>query len=198
VKNVSILALLIFCKSLFSQTNASKTFHYGLGAEYYLSGNSHGGFYSGYFSLSRGKSAFTIGPVIHKRSLKMQGAKLGFSYKLVGLDPEDKSLNTGSVGLKLFSYIQYVDMLPLSYNAVLSENIVHNDYSTDWNKVKLSTGEIGLGMELHVRIAKAVTWRNFLGLSAFYHFNTVEGMYNERGGPVVFFGTGINIPRFKM
>ena len=193
-----IILFAVSVSKLSSQDSTAKKIHYGFGLEYYVSGSAHGGFYSGYLSMSKGKCALTIGPCIQKRSMQMNGLKICFLYKLVGLDDEDKALNTGLIGLKFFSYMQYVDMLPLSYNAAKVETVSQANPQMDWNKVKLSTAEAGFGMELHIRITKAITLKNFLGLSAFYHFNYIEGMRNERTGPALIFGTGINIPRFRM
>jgi len=192
------LFFLLNTDKIFGQEINKKTFHYGFGLEYYVTGSGHGGFYSGYLSMSKGKSAFSLGPVVQKRSLKFGGARLGFTYKIAGLDDEDKSLNTGRVGLKFFSYLQYVDLLPLSYSAENSETTVHVNSQMDWNGIKLSTLEGGAGIEIHIRIAKAITWKNYVGLAGFYHFNYVSGMYNDRSGPAIIFGTGINIPRLKM
>ncbi len=202
---VSVLFLFLFFTNSTAQTatatpsaSVKKTIYCGIGVEFYGSGDALGGFYSGYLSISRGKGAFTIGPCIQKRSMQMRGGKIGFLYKIVGLDPEDKGHNTGAIGLKLFSYLQFTDQLPLSYAASTSEMIGHNNSDYDWNSIKLSTGEFAVGIEFHIRIAAAVTWKSFLGVNTSYHFNYIQGMYNDRVSPTLVFGTGINIPRFKM
>ena len=207
----SVLLFLVLSGLFYSAQNTQTTnptpakiikpIYCGMGLEFYASGDAHGGYFSGYASVSRGKGMLTIGPVMQKRSKLIKGARLGFTFKLAGLDLEDKGNNTGTVGLKIFSYIQFVDVLPLSFKAAETERMVNTDstrYNKDWNKVLLSTGEMGIGIEIHIRIAKAITWKNYLGLSTSYRFNHLQGMYNEKVVPALIFGTGINIPRFKM
>lgn len=175
----------------------------GFGVETYYSVNGHGGFYSPHLSYNNSRQNIKLGPCIHKRSLKLAGAKLCYSYVLAGMDGEEKlsvnfrESNNGSWRVSLFTYIQFVDYTALSYNRTVEETLLSNDTLVNWNNVYLSTAEGGLGAELDVKLFNYLQIRGFVGVSVYSHLNYPEGMYQDKTAAAFIAGVGTNIPTFK-
>lgn len=173
----------------------------GMGIETNVSGNGHGAYYSGFLSLNKGNNTVRLGGMVQQRSMNINGVRLSYSYKLAGLDYETSvasydELPNGSLVLSTFSYVQYLNNARLSSRRSKVESLTHEEKSIDWDKIKLSTVEAGIGIELNVKLTDWLQLRNFLGCGVYYHINYVGGMYQERMGPILNFGTGINIPGF--
>jgi hypothetical protein len=201
-KNYILICLLILLagKGHAQYRNAEK-YQAGTGISTYLTTNGHGTFYSAYLALSKGRSMVTLGPSFQKRSSEIKGARLSFAFLLAGRPEEDMTeptfneVETGVLQLKFISYVQYLDQASLSYNRAKVETITNREMQLDWNTVKLSTAEAGLGIEIDAKL-KYFTLRNFLTLSVYHHINYIEGMYQERTAPALTIGTGILIPKF--
>jgi hypothetical protein len=173
----------------------------GMGVETNISSNGHGTYYSGYISLNKGKGSVKLGACIQQRGMKMNGLRLGYSLKLAGLDQETTTalyddLPNGSVVLNAFSYAQYLNDASLSSRRAKVESLTQLEGNRNWNTVKMSTAEAGIGIELTVKLSDWVQLRNFISLSGYYHVDYIQGMYQERMMPVINIGTGINIPGF--
>jgi hypothetical protein len=174
----------------------------GIGMESYVTGGQHGTFYSAYLSATKNKSGITLGPCLQKRSMAVKGAKLSYTY-LIGeketfVTPDSTIINTVSAvkfKLRIFSFLQYVHKLPLSYLAARVETITNRDEEQNWNEVKLSTLSGGAGIELDIQFRR-FTLRNYFGGSMYYHVNYIVSMYHERMSPALTFGTAISIPNF--
>jgi hypothetical protein len=202
------ILLLLFLANPFNEFSAQKKsraiYKLGGGIENYVSGNGHGSFYSAYLSVGDGKNFFSAGPVMQKRSMLMQGVKIGYSRVLTGGDfntvDNDGEGMDGNLQLNFFISAQYVNQLPLSYSAVITEELIHNrsdfDMKQDWSKVKLSTAELSAGFELHFKITQNITWKTYIGPSVYYHVNYIQGMYSPKLAPVLLIGTGICIEHF--
>jgi len=179
----------------------------GLGAELYASGNAHGAFYSAGVNLSRGKSIYSIGPCLQKRTLEFTGIKLGYSYLLSGTNDrydadELKEMRGGRediIELRLLCYVQYLHKARLSYNASRVETITitntNAESNINFNEVRLSTIEGAVCAELDINL-KWFKLRNYMGGTVFYHTRYINGMYREKCSPALIFGTGIIIPHF--
>lgn len=198
--------LWLFC--LFLLLNASlkaqlndRDLHVGLGLSNYLTSNGHGAFYSGYLAVSKGKGTIMFGPCLQKRFAQVKGGRLSFTWLLAGRDedeggqPSFNETDDGVMQLKFLSYVQYLDQASLSYNRARIETITNPEDTRDWNQVKLSTAEAGMGVELDLKL-KYFTIRNFITLSGYYHVNYIQGMYHERCGPALSLGTALYIPKF--
>lgn len=172
----------------------------GGGVEQYVSGNIHGTVYSPYLALSKGKNVFTMGAVIQKRSLLMQGGKIGYQRVITGGDRFAVDCDGERVDERLqlnaFGYIQYVKNMSMSYTSTIIEERTNKKMDYNWNQLRLSTAELCAGVELHIKINQNISWKNYFGASVYYHLNYKQGMYHERILPVLLIGTGINIKHF--
>jgi hypothetical protein len=190
------VALTLICIHNISRAQGSKI-QLGVGAGAYVSGSGHGTLYSGFATLSKGKHMFNLGPIIMKRCMHVKGLRLVYSHLLAGRD--DNGLGKGlpyegpELQLRFFSYAQYLHQAGLSYNKTRVETVTNRESQTDWNKVKLNTGEVGSGIELDVKM-KYVTLRNYITLATYYHFNYIKGMYHENLQPVITLGVGLTLP----
>ncbi len=188
----------------FAQERPHSLFKLGGGVESFISGNGLGTFFSPYLTIGDGINFLSCGPVIQKRSLLMQGAKIGYSRVLTGspfnsLNSELEKQN-GNLQLNFFCYAQYINQLPLSYVALRTEELMNskNDLgiNRDWNKVKLTTAELCAGFELRIKITRNISWKNYIGASYYQHLNYLQGMYHEKSAIVLAIGTGIGIKHF--
>ncbi len=213
--SIFIAILMLSCYGNASaQNNFKRVYKLGGTIESYVSGNGHGTFYSPSLSIGDGKNFFYGGPVIQKRSMLVQGVKIGYSRVLTGAgfhgtdDQDDLDDSDRLLQLNFFCYAQYVNQLPLSYmsikeeelmskkcniNANLDNNTVN---SVNWSNVKLTTAETCVGFELHIKINQNISWKNYIGASVYYHLNYEPSMYQERIANVLMLGTGICIKHF--
>ncbi len=202
----SIIALLLFINTnLFSQTvqPQPKPLYFGAGIAYYLSANGHGSFYSAYVSGSKGKHFFGAGPVMQERGYNLCGGRISYSYLLGSRDDDfdfgeskaEKSISFLSVSI--YSYLQFVNQIPLSYGKVAIENRLDTVKGRDWNKINFSTIETCVGLEVIMRLTKRIRFKNFFAVGAYYHLNSVAGMYEEKANAIVSFGTSLSLTSFK-
>lgn len=188
--------------NLISQKNGKLPYRFGGGIGTHVSGNAHGGIYDVYGSLYDGKSLFSVGPCIQKRSNTICGARMSFSYLVTGMDdflPDNKFAEREKLQLYFFSYLQYIYKAPLSFNSVKREEILsqRNDRrEIDFNKYKLSTVEAGLGFGLNIKLNKQLVLGNYIGLSMYYHANYVNGMYADQIAPTLILGTSLGLNFF--
>jgi hypothetical protein len=174
---------------------------FGFGLETYASGNAHGAFYSARVNVSKGKSVFSLGPCLQKRSLEMNGLKAGYSYLLSGSNDryDEDELKTMKeeprdiLELRMLCYVQYLNNAPLSYNASRVETITSVNGNINYNEVRLNTIEAALCAELDINI-KWLKIRAYMGATTFYHTNYLNGMYRPKCSPALIFGTGFIIP----
>ncbi len=181
-----------------------KKLNLGFGVDVSISNNGHGGFYGAHLSVSKGRTGFRIGPVMHKRSTQLTGGRLSYSYILAGMDGEEQmgmnfpESNNGSCRISLFAYLQYINNTGLSYHRSLEETQIYSDsIPMDWNKVKLSTVEGAVGAEIDVKLLGYIQWRSFVGIGLYSYLNPVSVMYQEQTGLMFMVGTGIDIPTFR-
>lgn len=176
---------------------------WGAGIEYYYSVNGHGAFISPHVSYSSGKHQLKLGPTLHKRSMHLKGAKLSYSYLLAGMDGEEKFNSSfrenknGTWRVNLYSYLQFVDYTTLSYDRAKEETMLSADSTMDWNSVKLSTAEGGVGAEVDVKLLNYFLLRGYVGFTVYSHLNYPTGMYQDKTGAAFVAGIGINIPTFR-
>jgi len=206
-----VSAVLISSANLHAQNKSpDKAFHLGLGLESYSSGNAHGAFYTGQLLLTKGRNTLGFGPVLQKRSLMTKGIKASYSLLIADrnnplsfgepdpdmatygemLTPIDNGLF--NVQVRLFSYLQYVHQLPLSYRATRIESFTHPEATFDRSNLRLCTTEGGVGIQIDLIINKLVL-KNYIGASVFYHNTYTKGMYHERASAALIVGTGINV-----
>lgn len=197
------VAIILSCFNLKAQ-EPPKKMNLGIGVDVSISNNGHGAFYGGHISLSKGRTSFKIGPVVHKRSMQLTGGRLSYSYILAGMDGEEQlgmnfpESNNGSCRISLFAYLQYINNTGLSYHRSLEETQIHADSAAmDWNKVKLSTVEGAVGAEIDVKFLNYIQWRSFVGIGLYSYLNPIAGMYQEQTGLMFMVGTGIDIPTFR-
>ena len=173
----------------------------GFGFETYASGNAHGAYYSPRIDLSKGKSLFSAGPCLQKRSLEINGVKLGYSYLLSGINDRYDQDETNKMKedprdileLRMLCYVQYLHNAPLSYAASRVETITNEERKVNFNQVRLSTIEAALCIELDVNI-KWFKIRTYMGGTTFYHNDYINGLYRPKCSPALMFGAGIIIP----
>lgn len=178
-----------------------RTIKFGFGLETYVSGNAHGAFYSARLNVSKGKSVFSLGPCLQKRTLELTGAKLGYSYLISGINDrydedelkEMKYESRDILELRVLCYVQYLHKARLSYAASRVETITSNESTTNFNQVRLCTVEAALCAEIDINI-KWLKIRTYMGATTFYHTTYIKGMYREKCSPALIFGTGFIIP----
>ncbi|HWY10436.1 MAG TPA: hypothetical protein VN026_03870 [Bacteroidia bacterium] len=174
---------------------------FGFGLETYVSGNAHGAFYSARLNVSKGKSVFSLGPCLQKRTLELTGAKLGYSYLITEINDrydekelkEMKYKQRDILELRILCYVQYLHNASLSYAASRVETITNNNSGINFNQVRLSTVEAALCAEIDINI-KWLKIRTYMGGTTFYHTTYINGMYREKCAPALIFGTGFVIP----
>lgn len=203
---INIFLALTLVLSVFSlkAQEVPKKMNLGVGLDVSISNNGHGGFYGAHISLSKGRKSLKIGPVMYKRSMQVTGGRICYSYILAGMDGEEQlgmnfsESNNGSCRISLFSYVQYINNTGLSYHRSLEETSIFTDsVSRDWNKVKLSTVEGAIGVEIDVKLLSYIQWRSFAGIGMYSYLNPIAGMYQEQTGLMFMVGTGIDIPTFR-
>lgn len=195
------LLLMVNCNRLFSQNNASNKLHANAGIDAYISGSNHGMFYSGYMGLTQGRHILSAGPCIQNHSMLVRGGRLSYGYILSGYQ-DNSSLTSrlenedNKIQLRVFSYVQYVDKLPLSLSAIAREEKLSSRQTAENNlsSMRFSTAEAGLGVSLNIKVAKNIYWRNSLTVSGFYHTNCPVNLCQGRQGLMLSLGTGFNIP----
>ncbi len=192
VKNIvkTFLTILLFITCSYVANGQSKDANlvtYGIGGSTSISGCGHGTFYSGYVFVDYNKTMFSIGPCMQKGSNLLKSLKFNCSYKIADSD--------GMLQLSVFSYLQYMENLPVSFSTLQTEERaeVRETNKTDWSKVRLNTLEMGTGIELGIRFGKNLMMRNFIALSGFYHTSYVDNMFSNRMAPVLMLGTSINL-----
>jgi hypothetical protein len=204
---LATLFILLFAGVVSAQRFKPKTKNYiGGGIENYSSGNWHGAVVSPYLNLTRGRNSFSAGPIIQHRAKEISGGKFNFSYNLTGkkaiqhIDEEEEeaedyvyNAKPGILQLNVFCFGQYFNKALLSRSASETETKAANNNETNWNNVRVSTVEGGVGFELYVKFTPRISWRNFIAGSVYYHTNYIQGMYHEKAAPVLFLGTGIHI-----
>lgn len=197
---ITLMLLMVHCNRLFSQTEDHTKLHMNMGIDAYISGSDHGLFYSGYLGLSRGRHILNAGPCIQGSSMLVRGGRLSYGYILTGykdhssltsrLETVDDRLQLG-----VFSYLQYVDKLPLSRASATREEKL-NSNERGWSDLRFSTAEAGLGISLNVKVAEHIYWRNSFTVSGFYHADCPANLCQGRQGLMLSIGTGFNIPSF--
>lgn len=198
------IIMLLNISTLLSQKSEKLPFYIGAGVGTHVSGNAHGVFYDVYGSLYNGKSLVSLGACIQKRSNSICGTRLSYSYIVYGgdnfLDKRYKFSNDEKLQLYFFGYLQYLNNTPLSFGSIkreelLSQGSEHNN--VDFNKLKLSTVEAGLGFGLNKKLNQQFVLGSYLGLSTYYHSNYVNGMYGDKIAPVLILGTTLGFNFFK-
>lgn len=199
----SLLLFICFSFPLFCQEAKNEKPIWGGGIEIFYSANAHGAFYSGHLSFNQSKHHLKVGPLVHKRSLKVSGAKLAYSYVLAGMDAEEmlhanfKESSNGSWRVSLMAFVQYIDKTQMNYKRVVEEELLNPDIKQDWNKVLLSTLEGGLGAELDVKLFNYLQLRTYVGVTVYSHLSYPTIMYHEKTAAAFIFGAGVNVPSFK-
>ena len=203
MSRIQVIFILLFVKfGLFSQEQA-KSGMIGAGLEFYYSVNGHGSFFSPHVSFNKNKHHLKLGPCLHKRSLKVKGAKLTYSYMLAGMDAEEqfntnfKESSNASWRVSIFTYGQFVDHTSLSINRAEEETLLNEGSGIDWYKVHVSTLEGGVGAEIDVKLFNYLQFRTYVGVSVYAHLNQPQGMYQDQTAAAFIAGVGINIPSFK-
>jgi hypothetical protein len=194
------IVLFLGMNNLSAQQQGNLHTKIGIGADRFVSGNWHGAFYSPYLSLSRGNNIFTAGPVIQKRSLKVNGARVGYSRILMGgdkfaVDCEGQRVDQ-NFQLNAYCSVQYVENAQLSYSSVIIEERSNRKMDLNWNQLRMTTAEVCTGFELYYKISDHISWKNYFGACVYYHVTYKEGMYHERIAPVLVLGTGLTLSHF--
>ncbi len=189
---------------LISQNNKSSLYKAGIGIGTHISGDGYGGIYDLYGSLYNGKRFFLAGPCVQKRSGSVCGGRLFYAYIVTARDnftkKENKYADDEGIQLYFFSYLQYINNAPLSFNTVEMEeklNVRNDAQSINFNKIKLSTAEACAGFGFNLKLAKQLVWSNYIGINIFYHLNYVTGMYEDRLSSGLMLGTSIGFSFFN-
>lgn len=186
-----IFLIILNVASCYAQSSSGKI-KPSFGIESFSTGNGHGTFYSLYASANKGRNSFSIGPIVQKQSMNLNGLKLAYSRKL-SVDsanaPErsDKDL----FQLNFFTSIQYTNKLPLSRSTIKNEKLIWGDQKPGLENIRLTTVELTVGFEFYVNITNQLSWKNYFGASVYYHFNYTEVLNHEIAALTLNLGTGI-------
>ncbi|MBI2720796.1 MAG: hypothetical protein HYX39_01340 [Bacteroidetes bacterium] len=202
-----IIVLILFQPSTFfgQKYKRKERCYLRCGVDNVSSGNSHGSFLSPHVVIKKGRTSYNLGVLFQNRGMQLNGGKLSFSYILS--DPKKNNVDEDEVEaeeyvaqpkrqilqLNIFAFSQYVHNGLLSAVSSITEQKASSQPEMNWNQVRLSTAEAGIGFELYVKLTKRVSWKNYVAGSVYYHVTYVNGMYNERNGPSLVLGTGIVI-----
>lgn len=198
----SLVVILFLMFASPNQLSAQKfdinSYNVGTSIDTYVTGGGHGTFYTGNVVLFNEKNTFTFGPCIQKRTAKPGGFKIGYTRKLADNNKEEgqssyKESEVGSLQLNLFTSLQYVERLPLSYAKARIEELTSLTDNVKFSQSKLSTINASFGVEVNVKLSNTLQLKNFIGASVYYHTNYVQGMYMDQMAPALIIGTGINI-----
>jgi hypothetical protein len=200
VRAITIILILLLNQyrisgqSLYSQVTCPQTgIIRGINLDTYSSGNGHGAFFCPSVTFNKGRNSVSVGPTIQKRSMDLNGFKLSYSRNLSAESDDLGNIYLDRIQLNFFSYLQYTDKLPLSYSVIKNENLIAREPQPNWENVKLATTEFAAGIELRVNFSSNISWKTYVGVSAYYHLNYLIGMDHERMAPSLSLGTGINI-----
>jgi hypothetical protein len=189
-----------------------KKFKLGLDIETGISGNGHGFIYNGMIHVKKGPHSIGLGASIQKRNFDFGGGKLKYSITLTDLinnevlERQDMLENLSNserdnveflpyeyernnIELNAFVFTQYLNNLSLSYNTIQREKMVGINDFNDWNKVKLSTLDFGLGFELKINLNDHLSWKNYIAMSGYYHTNYSYKLYHSKFSPCLNIGT---------
>ena len=205
--NISFLItmLVTFSNGKLIAQKDQKNARLNLGFEASVSGNSHGTLFTPYVGINKGRSSINIGANVQKRSWKLDGAKLFYSYVLTGYknnvhdidttwnDDGEEVIINNRLQLHFLSYVQYMDNAS-SCNYTLPVDETPGYEVKKSAPLHISTAEAGVGIGLRIKVLKKLYWRNFVTVSYFQHLNAPENMYQDKSGVMLTLGTGFNIP----
>lgn len=188
------IACVLNVTTLFGQKAAYKPEFIGFALDCYSSANGHGAFYAPALTLNRERNSFSFAALIQKRSNEMNGFRISYSRNLSAESPEViRSYGFDLLQINFFSALQYNNKATLAYSVVRDENTINREPQINWSQVKLSTVEATVGFELQMNLTETVSWKNYVGASAYYHTNYVQGMDHERAAPTLVLGTGLHV-----
>ncbi len=188
------IAFLLNTSALFAQHAAYKPEVIGFALDCYSSANGHGAFYAPALTLNRDRNSLSFAALIQKRSMEMNGLKISYSRNLSSESPEViRGYGFDLLQVNFFSALQYNNKTHLAYCVAKYENTINREPQIDWNQVKLSTLEATAGFELQINLTETICWKNYVGASAYYHTNYVQGMDHSRAAPTLVLGTGIHV-----
>jgi hypothetical protein len=222
-KNALLILLFVFSNKINSQGVNKSPFEYGLAIGTHVSGNAHGVLYSGLFNVANKRHMLGAGPSILKRNMKLVGAEISYSYMLCGpkcgngtngseyleseiadtinFDLMEEGSRVRSNGvyddklqLHFYSFLQYINNAPLSFNAEKLESHVNRIEGQNWNSVRLSTVDFGFGLQLKMKLAGKVVLKNYVGATFIYHTKYLNNMHHEKFMPTLTIGTAFEIP----
>jgi hypothetical protein len=190
-----IIIVLLNLSHLNAQQIERMPYRFGAGIGTHISGNAHGNIYDVYGSLYNGKNLISFGPCIQNNSNPLSGARISFSHMLTGQDDLSKNSITNfeddKLQLFVFSFCQYLHNAHLSSGAIKQEQLMSrgNEHQLDYNSIKLSTIELGVGFGLNLKLSKKMVWGNYIGISTIYHTNYINGLHTDKIAPVLVVGT---------
>lgn len=173
-----------------------------IGLDFSSSGTGHGAFYSPSLIYNQNFNGFGVSPMIYKKDNKLSGLKVSYmrnlsgkakdEYDEEGMSQEDslglveykkyKAQHRDPFQINFYSYMQYNRALSLSEAFVNYESMTNAEKDVNWNNVKVSTGEVGLGFQLQYNVNNNIGFRIYSGIGAFHHFDYQHELNNGRSG----------------
>jgi hypothetical protein len=184
-----LLCLLVLNVCYLAAQTGTRSARAGIAVGTSCSGNGHGTFYTPGLVLGYGRHQLELSAMVHKRSGLTRGGRMYWSYNLTA--PRYDSFNYERIGLRLISYAQYNDPLPLSYGTVREEQMIRRNEQVDWNSVSLSTAEVGSGVQLSIGLGRHVSWRNYIAAAAYHHLNYSNWMNHPECAVVLSMGSSL-------
>lgn len=176
----------------------------GMGIANQISGNGHGSLYLFNLNLTTPSYLSSVAFIVQKRSMEISGAKFSFSRNLTGkyfYTPaqlrESYYEDQGDLMLCVFGFVQYMHHSLLGNRAEEVERRAQISDGTEWNKVRLSTLEMGLGVEIYIKLYKNIYLKNYLGVAYYHHCCNTEQLYRDKQNQMLVLGTSLELPRFK-
>ncbi|MFO0357389.1 MAG: hypothetical protein ACK50A_10555 [Sphingobacteriaceae bacterium] len=207
---LSLVIIILLSKNMNAQN--CKQLKLGFAVESGISGNGHGVIYNGMIHLRKGPHTFGMGASVQKRNFDFGGGKIKYSIALTDLinneaserlDMAENIVNCdrdnievlppeyqqNKIELNAFVFTQYINNGFLSNNTIAREKRVGVSDYTDWNKIRLSTIDFGLGFELKFNLTDRWSWKNYIAMSGYYHTNYNYKLYHSKYSPCLTIGT---------
>ncbi len=196
---IFIISLFNF-SGMFAQDVMSGRAFLDFGVDYAASNNGHSAFYAPTFVMNNHFNGLAISPLIYQDNNKLNGLKVMYIRNLSGKGSDDvkdnvitvqdsldyieyrkfKKVHRDILEVNFYSYLQYSRSLPLSSSAVAYEQENNLEMNVNWNQVKMSTAEAGLGFQLQYNITNTISFKVYSGLGAYYHVDYKQALHKGR------------------
>lgn len=178
-------ALLLFIahNRLSAQRDSLKSL--AVGIDFISSGNTHGGYLRLFAGVERRRHLFTAGPMIQLGSGYLNGGRISYSRNLSAAPERSRPDKKGRyrydrVQLNLGTFLQYIHNAPMAPYVIANEELTRRGDKVAFETIRLSTAEIGVGIDLRLNITHHFCWFGMAATSTHYHIQYNPAISRER------------------